>query len=222
MLDSPYRAAMPATLLVEIKNVSNSCQLTDRYHLVVDSRFLGNVIKDSRWPAPSFQRCLDSTVTSQYIFSIQAKKNISSGKKAFDVGRLGLLRKYRDKIYLASDRILLWRGCLFAPKAFHCKVLSLCHDHPSAGHFAVDRTWDRLSELYFWPNGHDDVVNWVQSCISCTAYKPPPNGYRKEPLQPIQCTECFELVFNDLAGPFLPETPSGNNYAINCSFQRNS
>ena len=93
-------------------------------------------------------------------------------------------------------------------------MLTLCHDHPSAGHFAVDRTWTCLSEFYFWPNAHTDVVNWVQSCTSCTAHKPPPKGYHKEPLQPMQSTERFELVCYDLAGTFLPETPSGNKYAL--------
>ena len=143
-----------------------------------------------------------------------AKEYLITGKKAFDVSRLGPLKKYRNKLSLSSDGLLLWKDRFVIPRALHSKVLSLCHDHPSAGHFAVDRTWNRLSELYFWPNAHDDVVNWVQSCTSCAAYKPPPKGYHKEPLQPIQSTERFELVCYDLAGPFLPETPSGNKYAL--------
>ena len=105
--------------------------------------------------------------------------------------------------------MLLWKDLLVIPRALHSMILKLCHDNPSAGHIAVDRTWNHSSELYFWPNAHD-VVNWVQSCTSCAAYKPPPKGYHKEPLQPIQSNEFFELVCYDLADPFLPEAPSGN------------
>ena len=56
-IDSPYR---DVTVLVAKKNVSNSCNVTDRFHLVVDYRFLNPVIKDSGWPSPSLQQCLDS------------------------------------------------------------------------------------------------------------------------------------------------------------------
>ena len=143
-----------------------------------------------------------------------AKDYLSTGKKAFSISRLGSLQKYRNKLTLSSTGLLLWKNRLVIPKALHSKVLTLCHDHPSAGHFAVDRTWNRLSEFYFWPNAHTDVVNWVQNCTSCAAHKPSPKGYHKEPLQPIQFTERFELVFYDLAGPFLQETPSGNKYAL--------
>eukprot|EP00795_Rhopilema_esculentum_P009397 gene9397-biopygen10865 len=66
-IDSPYRAA---TVLVAKKNVSNSCDVTDRFRLVVDYRFLNPAIKDSGWPSPSLQQCLDSVRGSQYVSSI--------------------------------------------------------------------------------------------------------------------------------------------------------
>ena len=66
-IDSPYRAA---TVLVAKKNVSNSCDVNDRFRLVVDYRFLSPAIKDSGWPSPSLHQCLDSLRGSQYISSI--------------------------------------------------------------------------------------------------------------------------------------------------------
>ena len=54
----------------------------------------------------------------------------------------------------------------------------------------------------------------MQSFTSCSAHKSPPKGYHIEPLQPIQSTERFKLVYYDLAGPFLLETASGNEYAL--------
>jgi len=90
----------------------------------------------------------------------------------------------------------------------------LCHDYPSAEKFAVNRTWNRLSEFYFCPNVHTYVVNCGQSCKFCAAHKPPYKGYHKEPLQHTQSTEHLELVCYDLSGPFLPEAPIGNKYAL--------
>ena len=66
-IDSPYRAA---TVLVAKSNVSNSCNVTDRFRLVVDYRFLIPVIKDSGWPSPSLQQCLDSVCGSLFVSSI--------------------------------------------------------------------------------------------------------------------------------------------------------
>ena len=143
-----------------------------------------------------------------------AKDYLSTENKVFTISQLGSLQKYHNKLALSSTRLLLWKNCLVIPKALRSKVLMPCHEHPSAGHSAVDRTWNRLSDFYFWPNAHADVVNWVQSYTPCAAHKPPPKGYHKEPLKPIQSTERFELVCYDLAGPFLPEKSSGNKYAL--------
>ena len=66
-IDSPYRAA---TVLVAKKNVSNSCDVTDRFRLVIDYCFLNPAIKDSGWPSPSLQQCLDAVCGSQYVSSI--------------------------------------------------------------------------------------------------------------------------------------------------------
>ncbi len=131
-----------------------------------------------------------------------------------------LICKTMTLIYVPPSYLFISLNRQFAvmerTSCFSCstKLLALCHDHPSAGHFAVNWTWARLSELYFLPSAHDDLVNWVQSCTTCAAYKPPPWGYHKEPLQPIQSTSRFELVCYDFAGPFLPVTSSGNQYAL--------
>ena len=66
-IDSPYRAA---TVLVANKNVSHSSNITNRYRLVVDYCFLNPAIKDSGWPSPSVQQCLDSVCGSQFVSSI--------------------------------------------------------------------------------------------------------------------------------------------------------
>ena len=48
--------------------------------------------------------------------------------------------------------------------------LKSCHDHPTSGQFGEDRTWSNLTKHYFWPGAHNDVINWVRSCISCNEF----------------------------------------------------
>ena len=93
-------------------------------------------------------------------------------------------------------------------------VLRLSHDHPSSGHFSIDRTWSRLFAHYFWPNAKQDVTNWVQSCLACSVHNPSTKGYHTDPLQPIYSSQRFELVCYDLAGPFIPISSHGNIYAL--------
>ena len=86
---------------------------------------------------------------------------MSSDKRNFDVCHLGSLKSYRNKLSVSEDGILQWHNCTVIPDDLHGTLLKLCHDHPSSGHFAVDRTWSRLCEHYFWPNAKQDVINWV-------------------------------------------------------------
>ena len=100
------------------------------------------------------------------------------------------------------------------PIALCGQVLGFCHDHPSAGHFATDHSWARLCAHYFRPNAKDDVSNEVKSRTTCEYFNPPLQGYHKDQLQPIQSSECFEVVCNDLAGPIMPNSRDGYRYAL--------
>ena len=80
----------------------------------------------------------------------------------------------------------MWKNKYVVPKQLCCDVLKLCHDHPSSGHFAIQRTLDRFQIKYFWPNALLDVTHWGQSCHQCNKFNPPRTGYIKAPLQPIE------------------------------------
>ena len=94
---------------------------------------------------------------------------VSSNKRTFDVSHLGSLRRYRHHLLLSPDGLLKWHNCTVVPIALRGRVLQLCHDHPSACHFAIDRPWVRLRAHYFWPNAKEDVSNWVKSCTTCAS-----------------------------------------------------
>ena len=107
-------------------------------------------------------------------------------------------------LLLSPDGISKLHNRTVVPIELCGRVLQLCHDHPSAGHFAIERTCARLCAHYFLPNAKEDVSYWVKSCTTCASFNPPPQGHHKDKLQPIQSSERFELVCYDLAGPFMP------------------
>ena len=124
-------------------------------------------------------------------------------KKNFDVTRMGDLKRFRKQLNI-RDGILCWKDKFVVPQALRGKILYLCHDHPSSGHYAVQRTLDRFKERYFWPNALQDVDNWVKSCHKCNSFNTPRPSYTKCTLQPIETDHRFQLVCYDLAGPFIP------------------
>ena len=84
----------------------------------------------------------------------------------------------------------------------------------TAPHFGIDRTITKFNSMFFWPNSHSDVNNWIRSCEKCNEFNSPAGGYIKAPLTPIVTTNQFELVCYDLAGPFLPATIKSDRYAL--------
>ena len=80
-----------------------------------------------------------------------------NNKKDFNVDDLGLLKRFRKQLNISDSGLLLWRNKIVLPKVFHADILNFCHDHPSCGHFGIDRTWTNLTKYYFWPGAHNDV-----------------------------------------------------------------
>ena len=80
---------------------------------------------------------------------IRESLNYVSNKKNFDVEKLGQLKRFRKQLHINSNGLLQWKNKIVLPKVFHSKVLEICHDHPTAGHFKEDRTWSNVTEHYF-------------------------------------------------------------------------
>ena len=133
-------------------------------------------------------------------------------KRNFDVNRLGPYKRFRKFFNLDDNDLLRWKDKIVVPPIFRVVILGIAHDHPASGHFGEDRTWKAITKHYFWPNLHNDVVNWVRSCQPCNEFGI--QNYVNRPLQPIESSDRFELVCYDLAGPFLPSNNGGNTYAL--------
>ncbi|CAF1583655.1 unnamed protein product [Rotaria magnacalcarata] len=94
------------------------------------------------------------------------------------------------------------------PNSLRNEILHSFHDHPTAGHFGRDKTWNRLKDRCSWPTIRQDVIRYIQSCTTCTHYnirrhKPPGHMQLIEPPG-----EAFDLVQMDFAGP-LPQSING-------------
>ena len=146
--------------------------------------------------------------------SICEAKAYLLSKEQFGITQLGNLKRYRKHLTISTEGILLWKSLPVIPEQLRSTILHTCHDHASSGHFGIDRTWTRLSSTYFWPNARDDITNWVKSCPNYLSFNPPPHGYSKAPLQPIESSERFQLVCYNLAGPFIPASDNGYTYVL--------
>src|SRR6185295_5589696 len=78
-------------------------------------------------------------------------------------------------------------------------VLRAFHEDPLAGHFGVDRTYQKIAEWYYWLDLRKQVYDFVRTCDTCQRRGPPPK--RPEPLHPIRVGEPFDRVGIDIVGP---------------------
>lgn len=127
--------------------------------------------------------------------------------------------KRAARCYSMNDGLLyrnLWtdRGkqlALCLPQGKRQEVLEHYHDHPSAGHLGIRKTWNKIRKRYYWPKIHAHVINYVLSCPECSKRKTDtqkPVG-KLQPLPPVY--KPFERVGLDKLGP-LPESIDGNKY----------
>jgi hypothetical protein len=51
------------------------------------------------------------------------------------------------------------------------KLLEEAHDIPISGHVGIAKTIDLLSRTYYWPKLHEDVKEYITSCLPCQSNK---------------------------------------------------
>lgn len=81
----------------------------------------------------------------------------------------------------------------------------------TGGHFGEKKTYDKMVDRLYWPKGHEDLKNFINSCDQCLKVKIPrvkPAGL----LEPLPVTRPFQMIGMDTVGPF-PES-SRNRYIL--------
>lgn len=130
-------------------------------------------------------------------------------------------RSWSDRGFVLSDGVLYRYGpeeceeetaCLVVPEHERESVLAEYHDAPTAGHFGVERTLDRIKFKYYWSGLRQTVTAYLKKCVECQRYKADnrkPSGLLQTPAS----NRRFEVVAVDLFGP-LPETADKNKWIL--------
>ena len=89
-------------------------------------------------------------------------------------------------------------------------ILFLTHNHPLGGHFGTEAMFNKIRDLYYWPQMYVNIREYTKSCDSCQR-----RGKKKTlgPLHPIEVKEPFQQIGIDIVGP-LPITPRKNRYIV--------
>lgn len=120
------------------------------------------------------------------------------------------------KVYIKVDNSLgndspIYR--LYVPYELIPKLLNSNHDVPSAGHLGIEKTFERLSRLYYWPKMYETVREYVGNCHPCKSAKAlnystrPPMGSFEIPELP------FQRIYIDFLGPY-PRSKAGFSYVM--------
>ena len=118
---------------------------------------------------------------------------------------------YREYVKVnGSDESITYQYVV--PKKQVNYVLKMCHDHVFSGHLGFEKTRDKITERFYWPNQLKDIDNHIKSCESCQLKKDPKQKNHPE-LIPILPTKPFQIITTDIMGP-LPRTAAGNKYIL--------
>ncbi len=101
---------------------------------------------------------------------------------------------------------------LLAPKLLQQEILEASHENPLGGHFAVQKTCDKVKENYYWYHLSRDVRIWCRSCAVCEAAKGRPVNPNQRLVQD-RVTSPLERVAVDIVGP-LPKSDRDNSYIL--------
>ena len=118
---------------------------------------------------------------------------------------------------LVQDGVLKydWVGdhpLVVVPKQLREVVMKLGHDNILAGHFGMDKTYQKIKAKFFWPGMRTDIDTFVQSCNLCNKSKHLPRRH-VAPLVEFSAGAPMQKCHMDILGP-LPKTKRGNVYIL--------
>lgn len=97
------------------------------------------------------------------------------------------------------------------PKGVRWQITKQCHD--DIGHFAFDKTLDKIKANYWFPKMRRFIRKYVDSCLEC-AYSKSSAGKKPGFLHPIpKVAAPFDTIHIDHTGPFV-RSSKGNMYIL--------
>jgi transposase InsO family protein len=101
---------------------------------------------------------------------------------------------------------------LVAPWVIRSEILEYLHDHRTAAHLGIAKTFAKVQLRYYWPGYKADIERWCQRCNKCAQGKPG-SGPGRAKLKSMVAGIPLERVAMDFLGP-LPMTDKGNQYIL--------
>lgn len=108
-----------------------------------------------------------------------------------------------EQILNSSDRQPLRERIMVPTSGKHREaIMATYHASPLAGHSGIQRTCERITRDFYWPNMWAEITRFVQHCSVCRAHrrqrKPSrPRGRMEDPEKP------FDIISADFIGPLI-------------------
>jgi hypothetical protein len=101
---------------------------------------------------------------------------------------------------------------IIVPEAARNEVIQELHSRTLSGHLGSKKTIEKVKERFIWPSMTKDIKAFISSCDICNRVKHK-RFTPRAPLKPIVCSNVFDLISIDVAGP-LETTKAGNRFII--------
>lgn len=171
-----------------------------------------NIVPDALSRAPVLVSQISSMTFSEPDYCTWYKRmirNVNENPEQYPSWRVEdeILVKYVSNRHNLVSNLIEWK--IVVPKSKRIELLKQFHDEPTSGHLGSFKTFQKISETYYWPKMKSDVVKYVRSCDTCQASKPNSQlrpgfmGRQKNVKYP------FQLISVDLIGP-LPRSTKGH------------
>lgn len=130
-------------------------------------------------------------------------------------GKYPLFRFENGKLFKLLKSRVPWEDATYKqviPKEWRSKILNENHNSPEAGHFGFYKTFNRISERFYWPKMRYDISKHLANCRQCLEQKSSqsaPAGLMTSHL----VERPWQVVCSDIVGE-LPRSASGNKCVL--------
>lgn len=166
-------------------------------------------------PVPLSSESVLTITEGDWLLSVQLQDpNICAIREILESGQAELnVKIFNDyellgnKVYRRTEYGRRW----LVPKKCIWQIIRSNHD--DIGHFAVDKTMERIKSLYWFPKMKKIVSKYIKNCIYCI-YSKNVHGKKEGKLFPIpKYARPFHTLHMDHLGPFV-KTSQKNTYLL--------
>jgi hypothetical protein len=115
-------------------------------------------------------------------------------------------------LYRYSQDDISEEAQLAVPESERTAILKEHHDAPTAGHYGIEHTLQKIRRKFYWPSMGASVTQHVKQCLACQRYKASnlkPAGLLQTPV----LQQRFEVLAINLFGP-LPPGPNDEKWIL--------